>query len=204
MPAERCWAMPRVSGAGAWLRYTCARSAIGAASPMPTDPFHSSCFSAFIKLVLGALFVVFWLKNRAAPWFGWWSVSRWFGLGHITSVLFMALGARPRLSHRRHGQRCPARFTSAGLAGGARSSIGECAVVEPGDPRAAFACGLLLAASRAHGEHPVLIVASSAFIADAASVGVRVPAGRGEHLPSRWPVIGDRRLARAVGSSVPA
>ena len=52
---------------------------------MPIDSFTVLLFGLLIKLVLGALFVVFWLKNRAAPWFGWWSAS--LLLGSVTSAL---------------------------------------------------------------------------------------------------------------------
>src|SRR5207237_804350 len=41
-------------------------------------------------LVLGALFAVFWLNNRAAPWFGWWSAT--LLLGGVTSALYMWRG----------------------------------------------------------------------------------------------------------------
>ena len=57
---------------------------------MLIDSFTVLLFGLLIKLVLGALFVAFWLKNRAAPWFGWWSVSLLFG--SVTSVLYMWRG----------------------------------------------------------------------------------------------------------------
>ena len=57
---------------------------------MPIDSFTVLLFGLFIKVVLGALFVMFWLRNRAAPWFGWWSVS--LLLGSVTSVLYMWRG----------------------------------------------------------------------------------------------------------------
>ena len=44
---------------------------------MPIDSFTVLLFGLFIKLVLGGLFVVFWWKNRSAPWFGWWYDKRW-------------------------------------------------------------------------------------------------------------------------------
>ena len=62
---------------------------------MPIDSFTVLLFGLFIKLVLGALFVVFWLKNRAAPWFAWWSAS--LLLGGVTSALYM-LARRGRTS----------------------------------------------------------------------------------------------------------
>ena len=63
---------------------------------MPIDTFTVLLFGLLIKLVLGALFVVFWLKNRAAPWFGWWSAS--LLLGGVTSVLYMWRGTEGLIS----------------------------------------------------------------------------------------------------------
>ena len=63
---------------------------------MPIDTFTVLLFGLLIKLVLGALFVVFWLKNRAAPWFGWWSAS--LLLGGITSALYMWRGTESLIS----------------------------------------------------------------------------------------------------------
>ena len=54
---------------------------------MPIDSFTVLFFDLFIKLVLGALFVVFWLRTRRAPWFAWWSAALLLGSG--TSMLFM-------------------------------------------------------------------------------------------------------------------
>jgi diguanylate cyclase (GGDEF)-like protein len=47
-------------------------------------------FGLLVKLVLGGLFVVFWLRTRAAPWFGWWSAS--LLLGSVTSIFYMVRG----------------------------------------------------------------------------------------------------------------
>jgi diguanylate cyclase (GGDEF)-like protein len=63
---------------------------------MPIDTFTVLLFGLFIKLVLGALFVVFWLKNRRTPWFAWWSVS--LLLGSFTSALYMWHGPDSPLS----------------------------------------------------------------------------------------------------------
>src|SRR4029078_5706482 len=63
---------------------------------MPIDTFTVLLFGLFIKLVLGVLFVVFWLKNRRTPWFGWCSIS--LLLGSLTSVLYMWRGPDSLLS----------------------------------------------------------------------------------------------------------
>jgi diguanylate cyclase (GGDEF)-like protein len=57
---------------------------------MPIDSFTVLLFGLLIKVMLGALFVTFWLRSHAAPWFGWWSAS--LLLGSITSALYMWRG----------------------------------------------------------------------------------------------------------------
>ena len=40
---------------------------------MQIDSFTVLLFGLFIKAVLGGLFLVFWLKQRSATWYAWWS-----------------------------------------------------------------------------------------------------------------------------------
>jgi diguanylate cyclase (GGDEF)-like protein len=54
---------------------------------MPIDSFTVLLFGLCAKLLLGVLFVVFWLKNRRAPWFVWWSATLF--LGSASSTLFI-------------------------------------------------------------------------------------------------------------------
>ena len=54
---------------------------------MAIDSFTVLLFGLFIKLVLGGLFVVFWLKNRTSSWFMWWGAA--LALGSATAALFM-------------------------------------------------------------------------------------------------------------------
>lgn len=63
---------------------------------MPIDSFTVLLFALFIKLVLSALFLVFWLRNREASWFGWWSAT--LALGCVTTVFYMMRGADGMLS----------------------------------------------------------------------------------------------------------
>jgi diguanylate cyclase (GGDEF)-like protein len=152
---------------------------------MPIDTFTVLLFGLFIKLVLGVLFVVFWLKNRRTPWFGWWSIS--LLLGSLTSVLYMWRG--------------PDSLVSVG--------VGNAALV------LSFACcwqGARAFDRRPPLWSPVLlapllwvavcfipdfvasisyrVVLSSAFIAPLlAMAAVEFWRGRAERLPSRWPVI---------------
>ncbi len=63
---------------------------------MLIDSFTVLLFALVIKLVLGALFLVFWWKHRNAPWFGWWSAT--LLLGSLTSVLYILHGIDSLLS----------------------------------------------------------------------------------------------------------
>lgn len=54
---------------------------------MQIDSFTVLLFALSIKLVLGGLFAVFWLKNRTASWFIWWGAA--LALGSATAALFM-------------------------------------------------------------------------------------------------------------------
>jgi diguanylate cyclase (GGDEF)-like protein len=152
---------------------------------MLIDSFTVLLFGLLIKLVLGALFVVFWLRARAAPWFGWWSAT--LLLGSVTSALYMWRGPESLLS----------------------VSIGNAALV------ASFACcwqgarafdrrpplwspvllppALWLAACFLPGfvaNVPYRIVVSSGLVAPLLAMSaVEFWRGRDERLPSRWPVI---------------
>jgi len=57
---------------------------------MPIDSFTVLLFALLIKLVLGAMFLVFWW------WFGWWSAT--LLLGSVTSVAYLVSGIESLLS----------------------------------------------------------------------------------------------------------
>jgi diguanylate cyclase (GGDEF)-like protein len=153
---------------------------------MPIDSFTVLFFGLFIKLVLGALFIAYWMNSRGSPWFGWWSATLILGSG--TSALFMLRASAENF------------FTI---------GIGNALLL------AAFACfwqgarsferrqplwlptlappllWLVLAAIPAVRENIIVrIVVSSSLCAPllllAASEFWR---GRAERLPSRWPVM---------------
>jgi len=63
---------------------------------MPIDSFTVLLFALLIKLVLGAMFLVFWWRNHDAPWFGWWSAT--LLLGSVTSVAYIVSGIESLLS----------------------------------------------------------------------------------------------------------
>ena len=54
---------------------------------MQIDSFTVLLFALSIKLVLGGLFAVYWLKNRTSSWFIWWGAA--LALGSVTAALFM-------------------------------------------------------------------------------------------------------------------
>src|SRR4051812_15561218 len=47
----------------------------------------------FVKLLLGALFLVFWISDRRAPWFGWWSGTYFFAALAAAVLLQRGFGA---------------------------------------------------------------------------------------------------------------
>jgi len=46
---------------------------------MPIDSFTVLLFGLSAKLLLGGLFIMFWLKNREALWFAWWGAALFVG-----------------------------------------------------------------------------------------------------------------------------
>ncbi len=47
----------------------------------------------FVKLLLGTLFLVFWLSDRRSPWFGWWSGTYFFAALAASILCSAALAA---------------------------------------------------------------------------------------------------------------
>jgi diguanylate cyclase (GGDEF)-like protein len=47
----------------------------------------------FVKLLLGTLFLVFWLSDRRSPWFGWWSGTYFFAAMAAGILLQRGFGA---------------------------------------------------------------------------------------------------------------
>ena len=152
---------------------------------MPIDSFTVLFFGLFIKLVLGALFVGFWLKTRAAPWFGWWSASMLFG--SVTSALYMWRGSESLISV---GLGNAALIVSCACCWqGARAfdrrrPLWSAVVAPPALWLAAcFVPGFMASV-------PYRIVLSSVLLAPLLGMAaVEFWRGRGEQLPSRWPVV---------------
>ena len=161
---------------------------------MPIDSFTVLLFGLFIKLVLGALFVVFWLENRAAPWFGWWSAC--LLLGSVASVLYMFRG--------------PDSLVSVGIGNAALIASFACCWqgARAFDRRRPLWSPVVLAPCMWLGVSllpsfmanvPFRIVLSSALIAPLLVMSaVEFWRGRAERLPSRWPVIVIFAVVRAV------
>ena len=152
---------------------------------MPIDTFTVLLFGLFIKLVLGALFVVFWLKNRSAAWFGWWSAS--LLLASATSVLYMMRGADGLVSVGIGNAALIASFACCWQ--GARTFGRRQALWSPVilAPLVWLATGLLPSFMT---NVPFRIVLSSGLIAPLLFMSaVEFWRGRDERLPSRWPVI---------------
>jgi diguanylate cyclase (GGDEF)-like protein len=152
---------------------------------MPIDSFTVLLFGLLIKLVLGALFAVFWLKTRAAPWFGWWSAT--LLLGAITSALYMWRGTESLISVGLGNAALIASFACCWQ--GARTfdwrrPLWSAVLVLP---------ALWLAACFVPGfmtSIPYRIVLSSGLVAPLlAMAAVEFWRGRSERLPSRWPVV---------------
>lgn len=55
---------------------------------MYIDAFTVLLSGLLVKVVLGTLFLVLWLRSRRAKWFAWWSVT--FYLSALSSLLFLA------------------------------------------------------------------------------------------------------------------
>jgi diguanylate cyclase (GGDEF)-like protein len=152
---------------------------------MPIDSFTVLLFGLFIKLVLGALFAVFWLKTRAAPWFGWWSAS--LLLGAIISALYMWRGTESVISLGLGNAALVASFACCWQ--GARTfdrrrPLWIAVLALP----ALWLAACLVPAFMA--SIPYRIVLSSGLVAPLlAMAAVEFWRGRGEHLPSRWPII---------------
>jgi diguanylate cyclase (GGDEF)-like protein len=152
---------------------------------MPIDSFTVLLFGLLIKLVLGALFAVFWLKHRAAPWFGWWSAA--LLLGAVTSALYMWRGTESLISVGLGNTALIASFACCWQ--GARTfdwrqPLWSAVLVLPALWLAACFVPAFMTSI------PYRIVLSSGLVAPLLDMAaVEFWRGRSERLPSRWPVV---------------
>jgi len=152
---------------------------------MPIDTFTVLLFGLLIKLVLGGLFIVFWLKHRAAPWFCWWSAS--LLLGSITSALYMWRGTESLISVGLGNSALVASFACCWQGARAfdwRRPLWSAVLVLPALWLAVcFVPGFMASV-------PYRLMLSSGLVAPLlVMAALEFWRGRGEHLPSRWPII---------------
>ena len=57
---------------------------------MQIDASTVLVFGLFVKVLLGALFLIFWLHDRRAIWFVWWSAT--YSFGTLAALVFMVRG----------------------------------------------------------------------------------------------------------------
>jgi len=153
---------------------------------MPIDSYTVLLFGLFVKLIIGALFLVFWLKERQATWFAWWSATLW--LGSVTALLFMLRGSADD-------------FLTIGLGNAALIAAFACCwqgarVFDRRPPLWSFVLAvpaLWFAACllpQFMGNTGYRIVVSSVLVAPFLAMSAfEFWRGRHERLPSRWPVI---------------
>ena len=153
---------------------------------MHIDAFTVLLLGVFIKILLGALFFIFWLQDRHSTWFAWWSAA--FLFGTLASLLFLLRGVTGELFAIATG----VAFAIVAFAccwQGARAFDGRRSLWLP----VVLAPGLWLLACLVPGfvGHAGYRVMLSSLILSVliALAAVEFWRGRQEALPSRWPVI---------------
>lgn len=153
---------------------------------MPIDSYTVMVAGLFTKAVLGGLFLTFWLKQRSATWYVWWSAT--FVLGFVANGLFVALGFAPELLAIGLGNVCMAGAFAccwqAARAFEGRRPLWLAVLVAP---------ALWFVACLVPGfmtNVPARVVWSSLIVSSLLGMtAFEFWRGRGERLPSRWPVI---------------
>jgi diguanylate cyclase (GGDEF)-like protein len=160
------------------------------AAPHPVmliDSFTVLLFGLLIKLLLGGLFIVFWMKTRNAAWFAWWAASLFLGV--VTSIMFMLRAAASD------------NFLTIGVGNGSllaalvccwqgaraferRRPIWAAVVLTPLLWVAACSVPVFLDAV-----HYRIALASCIAAPLLALCGFEFWRGRAEELPSRWPIV---------------
>lgn len=140
----------------------------------------------FVKLLLGTLFLVFWLYDQRSPWFGWWSATYFFAASAAGILLLRGFGGN--LSG--IGAGVAALIVTFGLCWqGARAFHRRSPLWLP----ILAALGLWLAVCLVPGFldnlYDRVVVSSALLSALIAMSGVEFWRGREERLLSRWPVI---------------
>jgi diguanylate cyclase (GGDEF)-like protein len=154
---------------------------------MQIDPSTILLSGIFVKLLLGTLFLIFWLYDRRSPWFGWWSGTYFFGAAAATVFLVRGFDGTPLAI----GAGVAALIVAFGLCWqAARSFHGRRPLWLP----MLAALGVWIAACWVPGFldnlHYRVVISSVLLAALIALPAVEFWRGREERLLSRWPVIG--------------
>lgn len=140
----------------------------------------------FVKLLLGTLFLIFWLSDRRATWFGWWAATYYVAM--VTAAIFLLRGFESSLTA--IGAGVAGLMISFGLCWhGARAFHRR----QPFWLPLEIALGLWIAACLVPGflenVHYRIIVSSLLLAALVALSAFEFWRGRNETLLSRWPLI---------------
>jgi diguanylate cyclase (GGDEF)-like protein len=140
----------------------------------------------FVKLLLGTLFLVFWLSDRRSPWFGWWSGTYFFAAVAASILLLRGFGG----SLSAVGAGVAALIVTLGFCWQGARSFHR---LRPSWLPVLAAVAPWMALSLLPGFLDNLyyrVVASSVLLAAMAALsGFEFWRGREERLLSRWPVI---------------
>jgi diguanylate cyclase (GGDEF)-like protein len=140
----------------------------------------------FVKLLLGILFLIFWLSDRRSPWFGWWAGTYFFGV--LGAAIFLVRGLEANLTA--IGAGVAALIVSIGFCWQASRSFNRRA---PAWLPLEVALGLWVAACLVPGflenAHYRVAVSSLLLALFSALSAFEFWRGREEPLLSRWPVI---------------
>jgi diguanylate cyclase (GGDEF)-like protein len=153
---------------------------------MQIDSFTVLLLGVFIKVLLGALFLVFWLYDRRSTCFAWWSGGFFFGA--LAVVVFLIYGVRGSIEA--IGAGVAALIAAFGLAWqGARAFDGRRPMLIPVVLLPAIWLGLCLVPGFLDNLRARVIVSSLLIAPLIAMSGIEYWRGRDEPLLSRWPAI---------------
>ncbi len=153
---------------------------------MAIDSFTVLLFALFVKLLLGALFAAFWLKNRASQWFIWWGAALVFA--SVTAAVFMLRATIENFLTLGVGNA----FLMASVActwQGARAFEKREPLLWPVVAAPAIWLAVCLVPGFIETVQYRIAVSSTMVAAMFAMAGMECWRGRSEALASRWPVI---------------
>jgi diguanylate cyclase (GGDEF)-like protein len=153
---------------------------------MQIDSFTLLLAGVVVKTALGILFLAFWLHDRRASWYGWWSGT--YFLGALAAVVFLLRGFEATLLAAGGG--VGALIAAFGLCWqGARAFDRRRPLLLPVLLALGFWLALCLLPSFVDSLAYRVVVSSLLASALLAMTAFEFWRGRGERLLSRWPVI---------------